>query len=146
MRRGGLKNPPLQIKEFMKNKIIASSLLYLFFLFTAGCSAQSKISKFNDLIGRWLRPDGGYVLAINGVDAQGNLDAGYFNPNNINVAKAQASMEEDQIKIYIEMQDIGYPGSNYTLTYDKENDRLVGVYYHAILKQKFDIYFIRQKS
>jgi len=85
-------------------------------------------------------------LVINAVDDKGNLDAGYFNPNNINVAKAKASIEEDQIKIYVEMQDVGYPGSNYTLTYDKENDRLVGVYYHAILKQKFNIYFIRQKS
>jgi len=53
-------------------------------------------------------------------------------------------MEEDQIKIYVEMQDIGYPGSNYTLTYDKDADRLVGVYYHAVLKQNFDIFFVRE--
>ena len=130
----------------MKNKNILLALLFLFFMFNTDCFAQSKISDFNDLIGRWVRPDGGYVLAINAVDDKGNLDAGYFNPNNINVAKAQASIEENQIKIYVEMQDIGYPGSNYTLTYDKENDRLVGVYYHAILKQKFDIYFLRQKT
>jgi len=38
----------------------------------------------------------------------------------------------------------GYPGSNYTLTYDKDEDRLVGVYYHAVLQQSFDIYFERQ--
>jgi len=130
----------------MKNKNLLFAILVCLFLFTGDCLAQSKISDFNDLIGRWLRPNGGYVLVINAVDDKGNLDAGYFNPNNINVAKAKASIEEDQIKIYVEMQDVGYPGSNYTLTYDKENDRLVGVYYHAILKQKFNIYFIRQKS
>ncbi len=130
----------------MKNKNILLALLFLFFMFNTDCFAQSKISDFNDLIGHWLRPDGGYVLVINAVDDKGNLDAGYFNPNNINVAKAKASIEEDQIKIYIEMQDVGYPGSNYTLIYDKENDRLVGVYYHAVLKQEFDIYFLRQKT
>ena len=128
----------------MKIKIILSALLFLFFLFTGGCFAQPKISDFNDLVGRWLRPDGGYVLVINKADDQGNLDAGYFNPNNINISKAQASIEEKQIKIYVEMQDIGYPGSNYTLTYDKDNDQLVGVYYHAVLKQNFNIYFVRK--
>ena len=130
----------------MKSRIVLFVILVCLFLFTGDCFAQSEISDFDDLIGRWLRPDGGYVLVINGVDEQGSLDAEYFNPNNINVAQAHASIEEKQIKIYVEMQDIGYPGSNYTLTYDKENDRLVGVYYHAVLRQKFDIFFIREKT
>ena len=132
------------LKAFMKNKIILSALFFLFFQFTGDCFAQSKISDYKDLIGRWLRPDGGYVLVIKSVDEEGSMDAAYLNPREINVAKAQASIESDQINIYVEMQDAGYPGSNYTLTYDKENDQLVGVYYHAVLKKNFEIYFVRE--
>ncbi len=130
----------------MQNKLILSLLFFILFIPLQEAQSQSKNADYEKLIGRWLRPDGGYILVINDIDGEGNIDAEYFNPNDINVAKAQASMKEGQVRIYVEMRDIGYPGSNYTLTYDKENDRLVGVYYHAILKQKFDIYFIRQKS
>jgi hypothetical protein len=130
----------------MQNKLILSLLFFILFIPLQEAQSQSKNADYEKLIGRWVRPDGGYTLVINAVDDQGNLDAEYFNPNKINVAQAHASIEGDQIKIYVEMQDIGYPGSNYTLTYDKENDRLIGVYYHAVLKQKFDIYFIRQKT
>ena len=128
----------------VKFKIIIALLLFVSFFAINMAQAETNNKEYEEIIGRWLRPDGGYVLVISGVDDQGNLDAGYFNPNNINVAKAQASIKEDQIKIYVEMQDVGYPGSNYMLTYDKDTDRLVGVYYHAILKQKFDIYFVRK--
>jgi len=129
----------------MQNKLILSLLFFILFTPLQEAQSQSKNADYEKLIGRWVRPDGGYVLVINAVDDQGNLDAQYFNPNNINVAKAQANIEEEQIKIYVEMQDVGYPGSNYTLTYDKENGQLVGVYYHAVLKQNFDIYFEREK-
>ncbi len=128
----------------MKSRIVLFAILVCVFLSIGNCFAQPKTSDFNDLTGSWLRPDGGYVLLIKAVDDQGNIDAKYLNPSQINVAKAKASIEEGQINIYVEMQDVGYPGSNYTLTYNKENDQLIGVYYHAVLKQKFDIYFVRR--
>jgi hypothetical protein len=132
----------------MKNKIILSALLFLFFQFTGACYAQSQSVKaaHKELIGRWLRPDGGYILVIKNVRFDGSIEAYYLNPNPINVSEARLNTESGKINIFVELRDIGYPGSNYTLTYDKENDRLVGVYYHAILKKNFDIYFIRQKS
>lgn len=36
---------------------------------------------FRSLPGRWVRPDGGYVIAIKSVDAGGKLEASYANPN-----------------------------------------------------------------
>ena len=42
------------------------------------------------LKGRWLRPDGGYVIEIRQVDADGQLDARYFNPSPIRVVAAKA--------------------------------------------------------
>jgi len=130
----------------MRHLLILSLLFFSLLIQTSHVWSQPETGAYEQLVGRWVRPDGGYVLVINAVDDQGRLDAGYFNPNDINVAKAKASVEGDQLNIYVEMQDIGYPGSNYTLTYDKENDRLVGVYYHAVLKKNFEIYFIRQKA
>jgi hypothetical protein len=43
----------------------------------AGVTATSD---FSVLPGRWVRPDGGYVVTIKSVDASGTLDAAYANP------------------------------------------------------------------
>jgi uncharacterized protein (DUF2147 family) len=100
---------------------------------------------FNSLKGRWLRPDGGYVIDIRDVDASGKMAAGYFNPRPINVAKAEASREGDTTKVFIELRDVNYPGATYNLTYDFERDQLRGVYYQPALGQSFDVVFIRMK-
>ena len=108
----------------------------------AAQSQQKKI-EYKDLIGRWVRPDGGYVLLIRAVKDNGSIDAEYFNPNPINVSKAKVSKESDKIDIFIKLRDIGYPGSFYTLVYEPDRDRLVGVYHHLVRKQNYDIYFVR---
>jgi hypothetical protein len=100
---------------------------------------------FDLLKGRWLRPDGGYVIQIRSVDSSGKMDAGYFNPRAINVSKAQATKETGRIKVFVELSDVGYPGSTYTLIYDPKDDVLRGVYYQAAAKQSFDVYFTRMK-
>ena len=46
---------------------------------------------FDKLSGRWLRPDGGYVLEIRSADASGKIDAAYLNPRPISIAKAEAT-------------------------------------------------------
>jgi hypothetical protein len=129
----------------MKSKVL-SVLLLLFFVLTSCVSAQTNAEEFEKIFGRWFRSDGGYVLVIDSVDDQGNLQAVYLNPRPINVSQAEIIKEEDEEYIYVELQDTGYPGSNYKLKYDAETDRLVGVYYHAVLKQRFDIFFIREES
>ena len=100
---------------------------------------------FDSLKGRWLRPDGGYVIDIRDVDASGKLAAGYFNPRPINVSQAEASREGDTTKVFIELRDMNYPGATYNLAYDPEKDQLRGIYYQPALGQSFDVFFIRMK-
>ena len=106
--------------------------------------SQQKTIEYKDLIGRWVRPDGGYVLHFKAVNDDRSIDAAYFNPNPINVSKAQVSSEPGKTNIFVELRDVGYPGSYYTLVYDPDSDRLAGVYHHLVLKQNFDIYFVRK--
>ena len=97
------------------------------------------------LIGRWVRPDGGYVLDIRDVQDNGTLDASYYNPRSINVARAEWRRENGRLAVFIELCDKNYPGSQYTLRYFPEEDALAGTYFQAVHKQTFEIIFIRQK-
>jgi hypothetical protein len=100
-------------------------------------------SAFGALPGRWVRPDGGYVITIKSVDASGKLDAAYANPNPLPFAKAEATLDGKAIKLFFELRAGGYNGSTYTLTYDPAADVLKGVYFQAVAQQKFDVYFMR---
>ena len=70
---------------------------------------------------------------------------GYFNPKSIHVAKAEASRDGDATKVFIELRDVNYPGSTYTLTYDPASDQLKGIYYQAAEQQRFPVIFMRMK-
>ncbi len=100
---------------------------------------------FGKLKGRWLRPDGGYILAVKDIDPGGKMVAAYYNPRQINVSEAQATREGAILKVFIELRDAGYPGSTYTLIYDPKTDQLSGVYYQAAIRQLFDVFFVRAK-
>jgi hypothetical protein len=100
-------------------------------------------SDYQKLVGKWLRPDGGYVIEIKSVAADGKMEAGYFNPNPIHVSQAAASREGSVTKVFIELRDENYPGCTYKLTYDPGNDRFSGVYFQASQQQFYNIEFIR---
>jgi len=100
---------------------------------------------FRTLNGRWLRPDGGYILEIQSVDPGGKIDAAYLNPRPINVATAHATRDGSTLKVFVELRAPGYPGSTYTLIYHPERDQLEGTYFHAGLQQTFDVGFVRMK-
>lgn len=102
--------------------------------------------EFQRLLGRWVRPDGGYILEIRSVDGMGRLDVAYLNPRPINVSRAEASMEGTATKVFVELRDEGYPGSTYTLVYDSRRDLLIGIYYQAQMGQKFEVVFVRAKT
>jgi hypothetical protein len=106
-------------------------------------AADKKIS-IDLLQGNWVRPDGGYTIAIRSVAPNGQLDAMYFNPNQLPFAKAQASLEGATLRASFELRAGGYDGSTYELTYDPATDRLKGIYYQAVMKQKFDVFFVRK--
>ena len=97
------------------------------------------------LIGKWERPDGGYVLEIKSVDAEGKVDASYSNPSSIKVSRARAFREGEAIKVFIELTDVNYPGCIYQLALDEKTDQLFGTYFQAALQQTFDVAFARLK-
>ena len=111
---------------------------------TAGAAAPAgKPVTLDTLKGTWVRPDGGYLIVIKGVGPDGKLDAMYFNPNALPFAKAEATRGVS-LRAHFELRAGGYAGSTYDLTYDPVSDRLRGVYYQAVAKQKFDVYFTRK--
>lgn len=110
-----------------------------------GMAAVFSRVDYQFLKGKWQRADGGYILEIQSVTADGKMEAGYFNPNPIHVAKAEATAEGGARKVFVELRDVNYPGSTYTLTYDSATDSLQGVYYQAALQQTYDVVFERMK-
>lgn len=98
---------------------------------------------FQQLKGRWHRSDADYVIDIKDVDGNGRMEASYFNPRSIRVARAEASRQGDSLKVAIELRDVGYPGSTYDLTYDGSSGVLRGKYYQAVLKENFDVVFVK---
>lgn len=108
-------------------------------------AAAAAPSDFMKLKGQWRRPDGGYVIDVRSVDDHGAMDAGYFNPRPIHVARAAASREGAETKVFIELRDVNYPGSTYNLAYDPQSDRLTGIYFQAALGQSYEVVFMRAR-
>ena len=96
------------------------------------------------LVGRWLRPDGGYILEVRSVSPEGAVDASYLNPRPIRVARAEASRMGDGMTLFVELRDVNYPGSTYRLLYDRGRDVLTGTYFQALQQQTFDVEFVRR--
>ena len=111
---------------------------------TAKAPAVAEKPGLDVLEGAWVRPDGGYLILIKKVSPDGQLEAMYFNPNTLPFAKARASRDGAAVRLSFELQAGGYNGSTYELTYDPASDRLKGVYYQAVAKQKFEVYFVRK--
>ena len=95
------------------------------------------------LVGRWLRSDSDYTIEIASVAPSGKLDARYLNPGPIHVERAESGMVDGLLRVFLELQDRGYPGSYYTLTYDPGSDSLSGVYHHLGVNQNYDVAFSR---
>ena len=112
---------------------------------TQPARAETLNPGFEKLKGKWQRPDGGYVVEIRNVEPGGKMDAAYFNPRSIFVAKAEATQEGALTKVFIELRDRNYPGSTYNLSYEAENDQLTGIYYQAALRQRYEVVFARMK-
>ena len=114
------------------------------FLLNASAFAQAQ-ADFMTLKGRWVRNDGGYVIEIRSVEPGGRMQAAYYNPNPINVSRAEATRQGTAVLVFIELRAPGYPGSTYTLIHDTKNDELKGIYHQATLKQNFEVVFVRSR-
>lgn len=95
------------------------------------------------LVGRWLRPDGGYLLELRNAHSDGRLEAAYFNPSPIRVAQAQWTRETDGLHVMVELRDANYPGAVYRLQLAPDAQLLRGQYYQPALEQTFEIEFRR---
>jgi hypothetical protein len=105
---------------------------------------KNKIDK-QLLIGNWLRTDASYRILISQVNDNGTLAAQYFNPNPINVGKANWEESNGSLKIILELRDVNYPGSTYTLNYLPDRNILAGDYYQAVKGLTFYVEFARYK-
>jgi hypothetical protein len=99
----------------------------------------------SNLIGRWLRLDGGYVLELSEPAPEGHLKAVYLNPRPITVSRAEWKVKDGLLKVFIELRAVNYPGSTYTLDYQPTTDKLTGVYFQAALGQRFAVEFERTR-
>jgi len=110
--------------------------------------AQQEPKKIIDrslLVGNWERTDAPYQIKISGLSDDGKMKAGYFNPKSINVANALWVFADGVFKIYVELRDENYPGSNYNLIYIPESDLLAGKYFQAVEGVTYDVGFLRKK-
>ena len=139
-----------------KNKIILISasvaiilIVVIFILLTNKSEVTTPSNKEaankNLLVGSWLRTDSYYVIKINSVKNNGTLDANYFNPKSINVGSAVWEENYGNFRMIIELRDVNYPGSKYTLNYLPDKDILAGEYYQAVQGLTFYVEFNRNK-
>jgi len=135
----------------IRNAFVSILLLSVLLIPATGLAAgaaepvKSARSDFQYLEGRWVRPDSGYILELKDVRPDGSLTAAYFNPRPIRVHRAEAAKKDGAITLFIELRDVNYPGSIYTLIYDANSDRLRGKYFQAVEKRTFSIEFLRAK-
>ena len=132
-------------KNHFKIVVILIILALAVFSRDVETAASEEKPDFNVIIGEWIRPDGGYIIRIRDVNPDGSVDAGYFNPAKINIAEANVSLWKGLVKLFIKLQDKGYPGSTYKLYYYPEKDALAGFYYQAAIEQTYEVFFLRKK-
>jgi hypothetical protein len=130
--------------NFLRSMAIAG-VVTVSILFWGWSLSMAEQPGFEQLKGKWVRSDGGYVLEIKSVGLDGKADIAYYNPSPIHVAITEASVDGEVIKVFVELRDVNYPGSNYNLAYDAKNDQLQGDYYQAVAKEHYQIFFERMK-
>jgi len=138
-----------------KNKIILISalaviliIILVFFISKNGgdnTSSNREAPDKNLLVGDWLRTDANYLIKIKSVNDDGILEAQYFNPKPINVGNANWEESYGNLKVIVELQDVNYPGSKYTLNYLPDRDILAGDYFQAVQGLNFYVEFARNK-
>jgi hypothetical protein len=127
--------------------IILVIVLIILFANNTGDTVPSnkKSVDINLLVGDWVRTDANYLINIEKVNEDGTLEAQYFNPKPINVGKANWEESYGNLEITVELRDVNYPGSTYTLSYLPDRDILAGDYYQAVQGTTFYVEFARMK-
>jgi hypothetical protein len=134
---------------YLSTAAAAVLIVVLIFLFVKSTDdsveSNKKAVDKNLLVGDWIRTDASYLIKINKVNVDGTLEAQYFNPKPINVGSAAWEENYGNLKIAVELRDVNYPGSKYTLSYLSDRDILAGDYYQAVQGATFYVEFNRRK-
>lgn len=142
----------LQTMNNYRRSICFFLLLAGFFLspfqpvFASETAAPVVQQDYTVLAGEWQRTDGGYVVKVSNVQADGKATVEYFNPRPIHVEQSTITTQKDLIKLFIQLQDTGYEGSTYTLYYYAEKDALAGFYYQATMDRTYKVIFMRKNK
>jgi len=141
-----MKKPTIIILSLVAAVIlIVVGLLYINKEPSESVLTNAKTINKNLLVGNWLRTDSDYRILISKANDDGSLEANYFNPNPINVGKANWEESYGNIKIIVELRDVNYPSSTYTLNYLPDRDILAGEYYQAVEGLTFYVEFSRYR-
>ena len=95
------------------------------------------------LIGWWLRHDQSYMMVLDAIGEDGGVEARYLNPKPVHVSKAEIWIEEDSLRLLLELTDRNYPGNYYELAYQPDRDMWIGLYHHLGNGETFEVYFTR---
>ena len=76
---------------------------------SGGAIASDESPDFTKIIGKWVRPDGGYTIHVEDIKPDGSVNAGYFNPGEIDISEATVSKWKGLTKLYVKLQGKGYP-------------------------------------
>jgi len=96
----------MRMHPLKKTVCFLTIILACGFLLDLSAFAQAP-PDFIALRGRWVRTDGGYVIDIKSVDPGGQLQAAYYNPNPINVSRAQATRSGAAVTVFLELRAPG---------------------------------------
>jgi uncharacterized protein (DUF2147 family) len=149
-KRGGI----MKIWRLRETALMWAALfsVVIFFSVSSHADAQNAsgtgkvtLSDFKLLKGKWQRPDGGYLLELKQLGKGGALKAAYFNPRPINVSRAELKRRGNELTVFVELRDVNYPGSRYSLQYDPGLDRLTGTYFQAVHGETYTVEFLRVK-
>jgi len=127
-----------------KTTALAAAAFCVALIHMAGNAALAKPFDFSVIAGQWARIDGSYTLRVENVMSDGTAEVSYFNPGEIHVAESRVATQDGRIKLFVKLQDEGYPGCTYTLFYYHEQDVLAGVYYQAAVGRTYEVVFVRK--
>jgi len=127
-----------------KTIALAAAAFCLALMQMAASAASAQPLDLKVITGQWARIDGSYSLRVQDVMSNGKVNVSYFNPGRIHVAECRASTQDGRIKLFVKLQDKGYPGCTYTLFYYPEQDVLAGVYYQAAVDRTYEVIFFRK--
>jgi hypothetical protein len=108
-------------------------------------TVPSEMLPYDTLLGDWQRTDGNYRIMTSNIQADGGVQAQYFNPKPIHVEHAEITTQKNLLQLFIQLQDKGYEGSTYTLYYYAKKDALAGFYYQAPTDKTYEVVFMRKK-